>query len=324
VSVRLRPFSTADYAGITAVINAAAPEFPLTEAEVLARDSRRDARCRHARWVAEDTTSGELVGMGEYDQRIDLYHPRRFIVAVSVVPEYQGKNIGRQLFDTIQQELEPLEPLSFRAFAREDRPRAVRFWQDRGFTEVMRDGGAVLHLDTFHGSAFSSLEANLNAKGIVLRTLTELESDPERDQKLCDLYNTLLADVPPLGERTPVDLPTFLRLRLYRTGLLPEVYFVAVRADTQEYLGVSSLYLSPDGNTEALSTGVTGVVRAYRNQGIALALKLRGLMQAKNRSGVRQVRTWNASDNAPVLALNAKLGFLREPWRLHFLKRIKQ
>jgi GNAT superfamily N-acetyltransferase len=261
--------------------------------------------------------------VGEYDQRIDIFHPRRFVVAINVTPERHGEGIGKELLGTVLTALLPFKPLSVRAFTREDRPRAVRFWKDRGFTEVMRDGGAVLDLDCIKNVMNSGLrerEIRLAERGILLKTLAELAADPDRDQKLCDLYNGLLADVPPLGERTRIDLPTFRRLRLTRPDVLPDAFFVAVHEVTHTYVGGSSLYLSPDHDPHRLSTGVTGVRREYRRQGIALALKVRGLEYAARREGVRYISTWNASDNAPILALNEQLGFVREPWRLHLLR----
>ena len=56
----------------------------------------------------------------------------------------------------------------------------------------------------------------------------------------------------------------------------------------------------------------TGVRREYRGRGIALALKLLAI-DFCCRSGAGRVRTNNDSKNAPMLAINRRLGYLPEP-----------
>jgi predicted GNAT superfamily acetyltransferase len=56
---------------------------------------------------------------------------------------------------------------------------------------------------------------------------------------------------------------------------------------------------------------MTGVRREYRGRGIAMTLKL-GVIDFARRNGYNMIKTWNHSDNAPMLAVNARLGFKRE------------
>ena len=55
-------------------------------------------------------------------------------------------------------------------------------------------------------------------------------------------------------------------------------------------------------------TNITGVAREYRGQGVALALKVKALETAKAR-GCTLILTENHEDNAPMRAINKKLGF---------------
>lgn len=225
-----------------------------------------------------------------------------------------------KLYEQVIADLLPLGPHTVRAFAREDHVCGVRFLTDRGHVESMRDGGARLDLSTFDPARPAEAEERAaTTAGITIRTLAELKTDPDRDRKLHTLFEEIMVDVPPLGERTPVLFDTFVRTRLDRPDLLPDAYFIAV-APSGEYAGVSALNRPPDGSLDHLSTGVTGVRRPWRRNGLALVLKRRGLIYAKSQPGCRYVATWNASHNAPILALNARLGFVRAPWRIHLVR----
>jgi GNAT superfamily N-acetyltransferase len=90
--------------------------------------------------------------------------------------------------------------------------------------------------------------------------------------------------------------------------ILPDAYFVAVHDG--EYVGQSVLWANRAD--AGLDTGLTGVRRAYRRRGVALALKLRGIDYAR-RHGHPLIRTGNDSHNLPMLSINERLGFVKQP-----------
>jgi GNAT superfamily N-acetyltransferase len=75
-------------------------------------------------------------------------------------------------------------------------------------------------------------------------------------------------------------------------------------------VGLSAIGIYPADNHAY--NAFTGVLREYRGRGLAQALKLQTILLAK-REGVRYVRTNNDSKNAPMLAVNRKLGYMPEP-----------
>jgi GNAT superfamily N-acetyltransferase len=77
-----------------------------------------------------------------------------------------------------------------------------------------------------------------------------------------------------------------------------------VAVDGERMVGLSFL----DFEDSLVHTGYTGVLRDYRGRGIARALKLETLVQAAE-LGVEAVETDNDSENAPILHLNAELGY---------------
>jgi RimJ/RimL family protein N-acetyltransferase len=81
-------------------------------------------------------------------------------------------------------------------------------------------------------------------------------------------------------------------------------------ADGEQWVGCAETEYVADGNF--LYNGITGVLPAYRGRRIALALKLLAIRAACD-MGARYLRTNNDSENAPMLAINRKLGYQQEP-----------
>jgi GNAT superfamily N-acetyltransferase len=68
---------------------------------------------------------------------------------------------------------------------------------------------------------------------------------------------------------------------------------------------------------------MTGVLREYRGRDIALALKLRAIQVARARE-MRTMWTNNDSENAPMLAINRKLGYQPEPGVIRLIRQEMQ
>ena len=64
------------------------------------------------------------------------------------------------------------------------------------------------------------------------------------------------------------------------------------------------------------------MLRSHRRRGTATALKLRGMEFAQKRE-IRELRTWNASQNEGILAVNRQLGFLRRPAHIANVKEVR-
>ena len=83
---------------------------------------------------------------------------------------------------------------------------------------------------------------------------------------------------------------------------------------------MSNLWSTPAMNE--IYTGFTGVKRSHRRMGIALALKLRGIAYAKAH-GHPVIRTNNDSTNKAMLSINERLGFVKQPAWITFIKTLK-
>jgi len=118
----------------------------------------------------------------------------------------------------------------------------------------------------------------------------------------------------------PCDAPTRPTLESYSCELddpafTPESWFIAHYSD--QWVGMSTISTDPS-TPDVFYTDVTGVRRGYRRQGIATALKLRGIAYVKARGG-QTIETDNEEHN-PMLNLNLALGFEPGPTFLEFRK----
>ena len=313
----IRPFTPEDYPGLARIASAAFPDYPSSVEEMKFYDARRDAKCRHARWLF--MRDGRAVGYGEYSQRSGSYHPRRFHIDVIVEPAWQGHGLGKALYDQVMSALVPFDPLSVRVEIREDKVRSLRFLRDRGFAEDMRSYESRLDVAAFDPAAWADAEVRVRASGIEFKTLRELEDVPGHWQKHYEMMQELRADVPSSEPHTHLEKSVWLSAFLKNPGLLRDAYLIAVCGE--EYVGVTTLRSSQSEN--GLTTGMTGVKREYRRQGIALALKLKSIAWAKE-NGYPSIKTWNEANNRGMLGINARLGFVRQPAWLDMVKVLKE
>ena len=309
------PATSDHYQGIADIINALDPQRHASALEIAEGDRRRDPNFKFQRWIALE--QDQIVGTGYYNQSFWFAHPQKFILWIGVHPEYQRHGIVSALYETIMHGLLPYDPLALRASATEDRPESVRFLEVRNFREVIRDVPSELDVQSFDLTRFIGLENRFRGSGIAIKTLPELENDPERNRKLYDLDWELSLSVPGdlaagIGRR---GLEKYVEYAITGPSVLPQGFFIAIKAE--EYIGLSHVLSSEKGIS--LYQGLTGVIPQYRRQGIGLAMKIRCIAYAKA-TGHTLIRAENDAKNIPMLSMNEKLGFVRKPDSITFEK----
>jgi GNAT superfamily N-acetyltransferase len=306
-------YSESDYAQVIAIWNGEHPHNKTEIHEYRYQDKERNPDYFWQRVVAE--MNGRVIGYGIYCETWWSARPGKYHLKFITHPDYRQQGIASAFYERV------LEILTARGEVNllttdtyENKLDAIHFLHKRGFEQVMRFPVSHLDVPCFHGAAYSSLEMKMQQHGVRICSLAELmTTDPNWMQKLYDLEWEIEQDVPlpepptrePFAEyKKFVDSPNFL----------PEGYFVAVAGD-DAYVGTSALWCSTADPTK-MYTGLTGVTRSHRRQGIATAMKVRAIQYAQ-RQGVVIIETDNEENN-PMYQLNLQLGFAPQPAELDF------
>ena len=313
----IRAFTPADYPPVVALNNLVWPDEVQTVDEFRSNDEHRDPKCRWGRWVAE--LDGQVVGWAQHDQLAGRYHPGKYWLEFYVHPDHRRAGVGAALYNQVIAALLPYDPLLVRVALRNDMPDCIGFLTRRGFREDWHSWESRLDVVAFDPQPFVGVVERVQAQGIVFKTFRELDGDPDRDRKLFDLMAETRADAPMRDPATPLEFERWRETTIHGSHMDPDGYFVALAGD--EYVGVSNLLAAREGLDVEVSW--TGVRRAYRGRDIALALKLLGIDYARQQ-GYAYLRTMNNSLNAPMLAINAKLGYARLTAWLYYVQYLRE
>ena len=305
-----------DYEAIAELGAICFPEHQRTVEELRFADERRDSKLKFGRFLAEE--DGKAVGFADYGNSSWLYHPQKFFIMLMVHPDYRRRGIGAGLYQEIESATSEFDPIAYRTFGNEEHKNTLSFLAKRGFEEEMRSWESRLDVNACDLTPFEKAAEKVAAQGITIKTYEQLADHPNRDHMLHELVNTLFQDVPSPEPFTPVEFEQW-RKRLDAPGFLPDAVWVAFDGDKP--VGWTELSKSLAG--KFLETGLTGVVREYRGRSIASALKYHAVAYAREKDAP-YIRTDNAQSNAPMLAINERLGFEKQPAWISFVRKFKE
>jgi ribosomal protein S18 acetylase RimI-like enzyme len=317
--ISIREFKTSDYGSLALIHDSHFPDHPYFSKRIEYEDSCCGrTRYQMKRFVAE-ITSGKIVGFGEYKHLFFKYHPRKFALNIEVMPQWRKRGIGGMLYDRIHEELAGAGGENMWPLVLSTQEPAIRFLRKRGFVEKRKMIESKLDLESFESTEYVRLTKKLEGEGIVISSLSsELQRDPQAAKKLKDLEDSGAADVPGSVADSPMSFHDYEVVILNNPIMVWDGSFVA--KEEEVYVGESSLLESGVGGV--IDQGFTVVRPGYRGRGIAQAVKLQTVTYARNK-GAKYVRTHNDSENHPMLAVNKKMGFVKQAEWITFEKELQ-
>jgi GNAT superfamily N-acetyltransferase len=314
----IRPFAKCDkdYEAITAVWNAAWPEFKHTPHEFKSWDERRNPTYYFHRELVEE--NGRVVAFGTYNETWWTEVPGQYYIECVVHHDHKARGIGSCYYDHVMAILAERDDLQcLMAEAREDKEDALQFLKERGFKPVMRFPLSELDVAAFDPAPYQHIPDKVRQHGIVINTLAQLSrSDPDWLQKLYDIKWAIVQDIPLPDEPKRQPCEEFVKFQ-QAPGYTPEAMFIALDGD--QYVGLSELWKA-EADPQKLNTGLTGVIRSHRRLSIATALKLCAIEFAQG-YGAERLETDNEENN-PMFQLNLQLGFKPLPAFLDLKKEV--
>ena len=320
LSIELREFEPSDYRRLAEIYDAIFPERSRSIDEWRFYDDSLDkSKYYFKRYVCLGVGTGKILGFGELWNPPWMFHPKKFWLDGWVDPKHQGRGVGGAIYETLEHELKSHSAIVAWMGIREDMSRTVTFAQRRGFSEKMRGWESTINPFQVDTTKFGEYSSKASKEGIEFSNLErELREDQQCYNKLYELVQTAFRDVPIAD--TPTDTPydQWVTFEMKNPNLVPEGYIIAKHHD--QYVGTSVVWRLKK-EPRSLYQGLTGVLREYRGKGIAMALKLRVLDFART-NGFDNIRTFNASTNEGILAINRKLGFKRDSAWITFEKNL--
>ena len=287
-----------DLTAVLAAQNAAIPLGAYTHAELEKDLTTLAENIRPVFIVAEQ--DGQIVGAANYHRFAGAYHPNKFGADLFVHPQYQNRGIGTALFTTLLEKLAPLEPISLTIQARQSEPHAVAFANKYGFREIKRLFESLLDLSTYSSQPYSLPD------GVELVSWQDTDS-LERRQELHQVFELVRLDMPRSEAPTRITFEFFNENIVADSETLLELSFYALQHN--QIIGFTGCFKGAHDGW--IDQWVTATTAAARGQGIATALKKKQIELAQQ-AGFSTIRTDNDTRNAAMLAINDKLGFVRQ------------
>ena len=272
---------------VSALVELARETEPLTvmnAAAWLHRERSVPARAGLRAFVAE--VDGHVVGES-WALRAWFAAGERALVYVAVCPHVRRRGIGTALYDAALAHAGTLGPTRLSSAFHEN-DAGVAFAAARGFAE-----------------ARAERLSSVDPRTVVEESRAELRPASAVDPHVLHrIDEETMRDTPQLGEHEPHPYDEWAEYVLEHPLFQPEGSFVAYAGGEPAAISL----LVADLESGRGSNMYTGTLAAFRGRGLALAAKLGSLRWAAEH-GVTQVATRNDETNAPMLAINRRLGY---------------
>ena len=198
--------------------------------------------------------------------------------------------------------------------AREDNKVKVGWLTGHGYRAVRRSPASSLDVASFDFERWEGCVERVEDSGIEFLSRAYLQGhDPDWHAKLHEAWVDIKLDAPTSNQKRPVPIDEFAKM-LNSPAMCPETNLIAVDHGLWVARGsgfgpyTALTFANPLlHNPTIWGIRFTGVRRAWRRRGIATAIKLKSIAQARGMGCVR-MKTSNEENN-PMYGINLELGF---------------
>ncbi len=298
----VRAFRPEDAEAVARVRRSAVPYMVCTAASILHAAHSAPEAVRGRLFVAEDG-HGDVVGCVDTGLRYESPEPGQAFQHTAVRPGARRRGAARALVAAAEGYLAGIGALRVHSWAAQD-GRSLQVAEHLGYTRSRRAGFLGLDLRT---ASLPPGPARLPA-GVELRTAADFRDDV---RPLYEADTECAEDEPGDVSAGRMPLQDWIRLNWRRPDFDPQLSSVAV-VD-----GEVAAY--SEAHTDGVSrywSGMTGTRRAFRSRGLATLAKADSLRRARA-AGLTHAFTGNDLENAPMLAVNRRLGYTvaADEWR---------
>jgi L-amino acid N-acyltransferase YncA/RimJ/RimL family protein N-acetyltransferase len=241
---------------------------------------------------------------------IDQYYGMSLVVAT----ESRRKGLGNHLYEHMLIQAARLNVHTLRVRVRDNSEYSIRFARQRGFVQKVHSIEMMLDLNTWDDQKYEPLLATLRGHGFHFTNMADLGDTQASRRKLYALNNGAAATDPgSVGIPPWSSFEEFERDVCNASWYHPDEQIVAIDTHTGEWASMSAITVFT-GSDHAYNL-FTGTDIHYRERKLAQAVKTIALRKART-FGVGVVRTSHSSENAAMIAIDTKLGYIRTPGML--------
>jgi GNAT superfamily N-acetyltransferase len=299
--VSLRPLNLeTDAARYAELLSVLSPK-PITIQQVHEQEEHFPRDGIRQRLVALDANGG-IIGCNNA-AHVPYMLLNSFWIQLVVAPDFRRHGVGARLYENALEFARAQGTTRLECEVRDREPDLLRFVQARGFQIDRHIFESVLDLATFDVARFAGVIESVQAQGIRFFTLADVGNTEENQRKLYEVNKRNSLDIPG-SEGTFPRFEDFSKFVFQASWFRPQGQILAADGDRCIGLGAVGYFV----NTNSTYNMHTGVLKEYRGRKIALALKLLAIRYSRG-CGAVLLRTDNDSQNAPILAINEKLGY---------------
>ena len=295
--------SDEDLARLAQIVCTVTPDFPTSVGEMRWSEQAYPGARRFLAWL-----DGEPVGSGGVG-RMYIYPPEYEGLwgNMSVLPEHRRRGVGSAILATLEDATRQAGKSLLLGRVTADRLSALEFLEHRGYAEYERMKAVRLELP---GRTAEPVDPPPGVR------ISSLEHDPDMVAGVYDVAVEALPDIPGEGPKAPPTLEEFRVLEVDRPAIPAGGFAIAIDSATQRVIGYASLMVLA-GNPTVAWHGMTAVARAWRGRGVATALK-RATIAWACENGLEALETANDITNAPMRAVNSRLGYQPRPDEIYY------